>query len=85
MARIGNAAMKNEDTLVLSSGREVYVHLGIIGLGPTLKVYNGYDSPIYLAEDDDSWSPLERQELALLMIRRWITFYHQSSQHDHDA
>jgi len=67
-----------------SSGRELYVVMDTIAIGlETLTVYSGCDHeflpsiPQHDREDSDeelSWTPAERAELADAMIERWQHF-----------
>jgi hypothetical protein len=72
--------------IVLSTGREIYAHCGIIGINDELEVYDGYDGTISEASldaenldinkscDRDEFSHLERLELATMMIARWTKY-----------
>lgn len=75
----------NRDTYRLSTGREFYAHLAIIGLRPTqpdddqVEFFNGYDGSTtvrcapYFADTEsrDDWTPSEKRELADFMIALW--------------
>lgn len=60
------------DTVILSTGREMYAHGGIIGLGPDcsypdqLVASYGYDGGL-----EEDFTPEERQEIAEYMINLW--------------
>jgi hypothetical protein len=66
------------DRIVFSTGRSVSPNRGIVGLSPELEVFEGYDGQL---EADGAWehdmrprsdlTPVERSELAELMIERW--------------
>lgn len=64
----------------LSSGREVSAYMGMIGINADGEVGHGSDGQIeglasYDQDDADvQWTPIERAELAQIMIRRWQKF-----------
>jgi len=61
------------DEFVLSSGRQFYANCGIIGLSPhDDHVHEGYDGPVWMDMDDDTWTPEEKRELATYMIALWM-------------
>lgn len=72
------------DEITFSSGRTAYAHLGIVGINPQLKLYNGYDGTINWPVPD-FWSAEEKagkltaddmRELADHMIELWTAFKH---------
>lgn len=63
-------AVINDDRIRFSTGKHVYAHNGIIGLGPDLHVYEGYDGGI----DTAGLTAEERRELADYMIGLWTQF-----------
>jgi hypothetical protein len=64
--------MKAEgDRITFSSGLVIRANVGIIGLSPSLNVFEGYDGVL---GDDRGWTPEEAVELADHMIARWRAF-----------
>lgn len=62
------------DGYVLSTGRSIYANNGILGMGPDLDIFEGYDGapdPESLYSGEDPWTPEERAEVANMMIDRW--------------
>lgn len=73
------------DTYRLSSGREFYAHLGIIGVSPgavsadadSLVFYDGYDGAVIVRDSPwmnnktRDWTQSEKRELADFMIALW--------------
>ena len=66
----------HEDIVRLPSGRTMYAHLGIVGIGPDGSASQGYDGDLGSDgwNDERALSPLERRELAEIMIARWQKF-----------
>ena len=66
----------DDELLRLATGKELYLHLGIIGLSPDLRASHGYDGGVFDFESVE-WSELTKTELieiADLMIERWNQF-----------
>lgn len=71
----------NDETerYTLSTGKTFYANNGILGLsieGDGL--YEGYDSGVHVDEtsppgpvDEQQFTPREKQEIAIVMIKRW--------------
>lgn len=55
-----------EDELVLSSGRRLYCHGGVLGLGDDGIATHGWDGSI-----DAKLSVAERREIAAYMVNLW--------------
>ena len=69
---------KDRDHFVLSTGREVCVNGGVIGLSPTMalegcRVAEGWDGGFDVTGElgDEPWTVAERRELADYMIDLW--------------
>ena len=76
------AQLIEDDTIRLSSGREIYANNGILGMSAGMaaegiKYTDGYDGSTYTRkshdkdEYTDEWTPAERQELAEYVIGLW--------------
>jgi hypothetical protein len=59
-----------DDGVSLSSGANFYANIGIIGISPEGKVYEGYDGGV----ETENFTAAQRQELALFMIDQWKRF-----------
>lgn len=60
----------NKNFYILNSGKTIYSHLGIIGIGPELTLSHGYDGNIH----DDDFTPKDRKEISdyiILLIQQW--------------
>ena len=56
----------------LSSGKEFYAHIGILGLNHWQDMlYEGYDGEVEDTTDPNFFTPDERKEIAEFMCRRW--------------
>lgn len=64
------------DKYVLSSGREFYANLGILGIDPRGDVSEGYDGGLYPERGGgaDDFTPEERREIADFAIAAWEKF-----------
>jgi len=60
----------------LSTGKEVYANGDIFGLTKDVLITEGYDSVLYVSEEDDEprLTPGEQIEIADEMIKRWQSF-----------
>lgn len=61
---------KDKNHYVLKSGKQIYSHLGIFGIGPELSLSHGYDGNV----NDDNFTLEERKEIAdymILLINKW--------------
>ena len=70
-----------------STGREAYANCGIIGLGPELEVFEGYDGDFDCFVKPGESSALtkeERIELADYMIGLWQQFKQEKNDDDDD-
>ena len=59
-----------QDTLVFSTGKEIYANHGIVGINPSLGIFEGYDDDLY----PESFTKDEKIELADYMIGLWKKF-----------
>ena len=60
-----------------STGREEYANCGIIGIDAEGEISEGYDGGIYDTPDWEGkggWTPEEKLELAVHMIKRWSKY-----------
>lgn len=70
----------DDDKVIFSSGKEISVNGGVIGINEHLDIHGGYDNGIPLQEFDDDQNEIllftkeERQELASYMIELWKEF-----------
>ncbi len=64
------AEARASDGIVLSTGRNLYANRLILGIGPDLALYEGYDGGI----DEAELTQAERVELAKMAIERWQRF-----------
>lgn len=64
------------DKYVLSSGREFYANLGILGIDPRGDVSQGYDGGLRLDSVgmEDDFTPEERREIADFAMAAWEKF-----------
>jgi hypothetical protein len=65
------------DEFILSSGRKIYAHRGIVGIGPGLELSQGYDGGINWPPQDwheEKLTAEDAHELADMMLRRWAIF-----------
>ncbi len=67
------------DYIIFSSGRTIQGNAGIIGLGPDLFAYCGYDNGLGLPNEQEWWLNEEitaddKRELADYMIDLWARF-----------
>jgi len=65
------------DYCVFSDGAKVYINGGIVGLGPDLETYGGYDGDLGIWVGDYDKFGLtdnQRQELANYMIAKWTEY-----------
>lgn len=73
------------DLITFSSGREAYANLGVVGLGPNLEIFEGYDGTIEFApgerlfertgEHQEHWLTADDlRELADHMIAEWTRY-----------
>ncbi len=67
-----------EQTLIFSTGRRLSAQRGVIGISPSLEVFQGHSGVLVPSEpfldDDDALTDPERIELAEFMIERWKAF-----------
>lgn len=70
---------ESEELLVFQSGRTLYANDCVIGLGPALDVFEGYDGEVvkFDAPTGTSLTIQERLELANFMIRQWRRYRDQ--------
>lgn len=61
------------DIVMLGTGREIYAHLGIVGIDASGEVFGGYDQALQIDFGIIS-SPLDRIALGELMQARWKKF-----------
>lgn len=72
--------IKDQKAIFSSTGNEVEFNCGIVGLGPDMTVYEGYDDSIYhqpseyLDEELSDLTTGEQVELAEHMIEQWQKF-----------
>ena len=71
-------------TIKLDSGRSLEPSGGIIGINEELEVFEGYDSPLYSYSEksplrDEKLTNGERQQIANMMIDRWIQFKNKTT------
>jgi hypothetical protein len=65
-------ADEDKDELVFSTGTRIYANRGIVGIGPKLDVYEGYDGGISaVARHTTNFTPEEWSELADYAISQW--------------
>ena len=66
----------DNDEYVLSSGRRLYAHFGIIGINPELKIYEGYGGgmPCPYQIKKGNLTVDDMRELADYMISLWGQF-----------
>ncbi len=67
-----------DQTLVFSTGRRISAQRGVIGISPSLEVFQGHGGVLIPSEpfldDNDALTDMERIELADLMIGQWQAF-----------
>jgi hypothetical protein len=72
---------RTEKGYILSTGREVNPHEGILGICPGDKaLYDGYDGrdfDPYSGAGDDELTPEERSEIASFMSALWLQWAHR--------
>ena len=73
--------LKDRDTYVLDSGREIYANCGIIGLTADADeldtIYDGYDGSIFHHRYWGAGGDLtdaERREIAMFMVDLWCRY-----------
>jgi len=72
-----------KNKLVLSTGRSLYAFYGVIGIGPDLKTFHGFDGgfPEYMYDEEGSLifegtdfampTTEEMLEVCAIMLKRW--------------
>lgn len=77
MARI------EEQTLIFSTGRRLSAQRGVMGISPSLEVFQGHGGVLVPSEpfldDNDALTDLERIELADFMVGQWQAFRYLST------
>jgi len=67
-----------EQNLIFSTGRRISVQRGVVGISPSLEVFQGYGGILVPTEpfldDNDALTDQERIELAGFMIKQWQAF-----------
>jgi hypothetical protein len=66
----------------LKSGRVLNANQGILGLGPELRMTEGYDSGFYFDEEDEDRLPLtreEKNEITEMMVTRWLRWQRETT------
>jgi hypothetical protein len=67
-----------EQAVVFSTGRRLSTQRGVVGISPSLEVFQGHSGVLVPSEpfldDDDALTDQERIELADHMIERWQAF-----------
>lgn len=67
-----------EQAVVFSTGRRLSTQRGVVGISPSLEVFQGHSGVLVPSEpfldDDDALTDQERIELAEHMIERWQAF-----------
>ena len=64
----------NGDDVIFSTGRLAYANNGIIGIGPNMTIYDGYDGIFCLDMESGDFTSTELVELADYMIEQWTKF-----------
>lgn len=71
------AQIKNQ-TFIFSTGRRISAQRGVVGISPSLGVFQGYSDILIPSEpfldDNDALTNQECVELADLMIEQWQAF-----------
>lgn len=66
----------DKDEAILSTGRRVYVHGGTIGIDHVGNVSEGHDGSLEPYGEVSQFTPDERREIAIEMVRRWTEWGH---------
>ena len=77
-----------KDSVIFSTGKELYANCGVIGISPKLEISKGWDGGFfnprsYVNLDDYTLTPVERIELADYMIARWKEFKKEALNEQH--